>query len=297
MPPILASVRKARIRPRAMASTTGDDEGNGRTARRRDRRRRPATAGCAVATHLMGDGRHPIRHDHVVFDADSDHAAVFAGSRRAIGKCGRFVGGDPRRRHLVCRGVRVTVVGTPRRPARAQIDAAPVERCCRAVCRADGCGEQCLAAFRVSRADGGLCRFFEHRDRSGSGSGARGPPRLRARLAQHRPARRLAGRPFAWRRAGRCDRQLPHPVLLHFGDDPVVDELCLVRRPRALCPCPARARPPGNAQQPHRGGALAGAVGIVLRAVDGAVRGAHGAAGGNLVRQADARARGPISPH
>ena len=184
----------------------------------------------AMAAHVMGDGWHPIRHDDVVFDADPDHAVVSAGARRAIGERHRFMGRHPRRCYVICRGFRLAVVGTAGRPPRAQIDAAAVERRDRVVCRADGRSGQCLAAVRVPRADGCVRRVFEHRDCSRCGPSSRRASRICARLAQHRPACRLAGRAVAWRRVGRSDRQLSDSVLLHLGNHPVVDVFCVVWR-------------------------------------------------------------------
>ena len=53
-------------------------------------------------------------------------------------------------------------------------------------------------------------------------------------LALDRPARRLADRPDHRRHPGRHDRQLPHPVLHHLGDDLPVDGAGVVHRPRGF---------------------------------------------------------------
>src|SRR6516164_8948632 len=62
--------------------------------------------------------------------------------------------------------------------------------------------------FFAFRADGGVCRFLQCGDRAGGEPGPRRAARLRAWLAQHRPARRFAGGSADRRFAGRFDRQL-----------------------------------------------------------------------------------------
>ena len=97
-----------------------------------------------------------------------------------------------------------------------------------------GVGGEHLAILRLSRADGGLCRFLQRGDRAGGEPGPRRAARLCSRLAQHRPTRRLAGGSADRRGAGRSDRQLPHPVLLHLGNHIDVDRPRLDRGARAV---------------------------------------------------------------
>ena len=126
--------------PYSSAITDGErtSGGHGRTADRDDRGQRPATARGAMAAHPVGDGRHPVRHDHGVLDAEPDHAAVSAGARGQVGERGRFVGRRPRRGDVFCCGFRLALVGPPCRPPRAKIDAVAVEPRGRTVRRVNG---------------------------------------------------------------------------------------------------------------------------------------------------------------
>jgi len=213
----------------------------------------------AMAAHALGHGRHSIHHDGGVLGAEPDHAAAAARTRGRDGELGRSLGRHSQCRHVLCRGLCFTGVGTRRRPPRPQADAGALEPCNRRVHRADGRGGRCLAVFRVSRADGGVRRFFQRGNRAGGEPGPRRAPRLCPRLAQHRPARRVARRSADRRRLGGFDRQLPDPLLLHLGDDPVVDGFRVDQRPRTFCRAAQGARRAIPAQWPHRRGELAGA--------------------------------------
>jgi Major Facilitator Superfamily len=84
--------------------------------------------------------------------------------------------------------------------------------------------------FCVSRADGRVRRIFQCGNRAGGEPSPGAAARLCPRLAQHRPARGFPGGSADRRRIGRSDRQLPHSVLLHLGDDPAVAGSGLVCR-------------------------------------------------------------------
>ena len=212
-----------------------------------------------MAANALGHGRHPIHHDDGVLGIEPNHAAAIARARCRDSERGEFLGRSPQRGHILCRGIRVAALGTRCRPSWPQADAAALEPRDRRVHRADGRGGRCLAVFRVSRADGGVRRFFQRGNRVGGEPGPRRAPRLCPRLAQHRPARRVARRSADRRRLGGFDRQLPDPLLLHLGDDPVVDGFRVDQRPRTFCRAAQGARRAIPAQWPHRRGELAGA--------------------------------------
>src|SRR5271165_1185367 len=244
-----------------------------------------------MAAHALGHGRYSIHHDGGILRAEPDHAAAAARTRGRDGERGQSMGRHPQRGHVVCRGVRFAGVGARRRPPWPQADAIALKPRHRRVHRADGCGGERLAVFCVPRADGRVRRIFQRGHRIGGESGSGAAARLCSRLAQHRPARRLPGRAADRRGVSRLDRQLPHFVLLHLGDDLAVAGSRLVRRRRALCGPAQVARPAIDPQQPDRGGRHSSPVGAVFRAADGAIRGAHGAAGRDLICPANGRPR------
>ena len=132
----------------------------------------------------MGYGRDPVHHGDGELGADADHAAVPARARRH----------DPSR-VAIWAGVlagSTSFVAAFASPIWGRLSdrhgrKMMLIRSSLAIgdfYRADGRRGQCLADFRVSRADGGVRRVFRGGDRAGREPGAGGPARLFAGLAQ-----------------------------------------------------------------------------------------------------------------
>ena len=93
------------------------------------------------------------------------------------------LGWHPHRHHFLCRRLRLALVGAACRPHGRKLMLLRSSIARRCVCGVDGRGSECMAGFRLSRADGRLCRVLKRGDRAGREPGAGGTAWLCARLA------------------------------------------------------------------------------------------------------------------